>query len=171
MSFFASLRACEAGVAIPIDRTRNGHTFSPARKYAKSRRDTFRRPRCSALPVADTAEHKRVPRSVCDAGVLSPRSTPGTANGTPDPSHDQRGKWHETFTTNKLPCTSPLWNSPRSHLQGRPTVVSFLFCVSEPERCEGAGIGIRRCGRLLLRCNSFGDRYGQNHRSRNRRLT
>ena len=38
-------------------------------------------PRCSALPVADAAEHKRVPRSVGNAVDLSTRRPPGTANG------------------------------------------------------------------------------------------
>ena len=42
-----------------------GHdTFSPARKYPKSRRGPPVWPRCSALPVAEEAEHKRVQRSV-----------------------------------------------------------------------------------------------------------
>ena len=44
---------------------RKGHdTFSPARKYPKSRRGPPVWPRCSALPAAEQAEHKRVQRSV-----------------------------------------------------------------------------------------------------------
>ena len=59
----------------------NAHTFSRTRKYAKSPRGTFRRPRCSALPVADEAEHKRVPGSLADAANLLARKIAGTPNG------------------------------------------------------------------------------------------
>ena len=38
-------------------------------------------PRCSALPVADEAEHKRVPGSIADEAGLSARKISGTPNG------------------------------------------------------------------------------------------
>ena len=38
-------------------------------------------PRCSALPVADEAEQKRVPRSAAEEGAPTPTKMPGTANG------------------------------------------------------------------------------------------
>ena len=37
----------------------------------------WQRPRCSALPVADAAEHKRVPGSIADAAALSARKISG----------------------------------------------------------------------------------------------
>ena len=39
------------------------------------------RPRCSALPVADKAEHKCVPGSIADAAASSARKISGTPNG------------------------------------------------------------------------------------------
>ena len=40
-----------------------------------------RGPRCSALPVAEEAEHKRVQRSVGNAAASAARRPQGTANG------------------------------------------------------------------------------------------
>ena len=44
----------------------------------------WQRPRCSALPVADKAEHKCVPGSIADAADLSARKISGTPNGKSD---------------------------------------------------------------------------------------
>ena len=56
------------------------------------------RPRCSALPVAETAEHKRVQGSVADAAGLSARKIPGTPNGKSDLSEWPRSTDEEGFS-------------------------------------------------------------------------
>ena len=60
-------------------------------------------PRCSALPAADEAEHKRVQRSVCNEAVLAARRTQGTAN---DPKRKA-----DRFFIIQLLLRFPLWNS------------------------------------------------------------
>ena len=114
------------------------HTFSPARKYAKSRRETFRRPRCSALPAADAAEHKRVPRSVCDAGEPSPRSTPGTANGTPGPFPRPKGEAARNRYSEYTPLRFPLMESPPKErsLRGAKRRGNPLRTMGLPSLCS-----------------------------------
>ena len=47
-------------------------------------------------PMADTAEHKRVPRSVGNAAAPSARRPPGTANGTGCPGGADVERGHRT---------------------------------------------------------------------------
>ena len=52
------------------------------------------RPRCSALPVADKAEHKCVPGSIADAAASSARKISGTPNGRQKQRSRTDGKAH-----------------------------------------------------------------------------
>ena len=49
----------------------------------EARAECVPRLRCSALPVADEAEHKHVQWSIADADDLSSRKISGTTNGRP----------------------------------------------------------------------------------------
>ena len=85
-------------------------TFSPARKYPKSRRGPPVWTRCSALPAADEAEHKRVQRSVCNEAALAARRAQGTANGLLGPPRRPKRKADQVFGI-RVFSRFPLWNS------------------------------------------------------------
>ena len=64
----------------------------------------WQRPRCSALPVADKAEHKCVPGSIADAAASSARKISGTPNGRQKQRSRSDGKAH-TGHHNRTPGT------------------------------------------------------------------
>ena len=72
---FMSFRGSAATVGIRF--FRGYDTFSPARKYPKSRRGPSVWPRAFALPVADKAKAQRVQRSAGDAAALPARTSAG----------------------------------------------------------------------------------------------
>ena len=71
--------------------TKNPFSFAGGERWERRRG----RPRCSALPVADKAEHKCVPGSIADAVDLSTRKISGTPNGQSDLSEWQRSAIEE----------------------------------------------------------------------------
>ena len=79
------------------------------------------RPRCSALPVAETAEHKRVQGSVADAAGLSARKIPGTPNGRSDPSEWQRPRARALPVADAARAQSVPWSAGDAAARSKET--------------------------------------------------